>query len=193
LKEEKITVKLYTSTCVDNIDIKLKELKIINLDYIIISYYSNQNNLYNQIVNKQNIRDIVLNNIKYSLDIGLNTEVHIVPMSINLFTLVNTVSELIDIGVNKISLLKLVLQGRALNKNYLQPNKKELAKIIKILQQKYKNKIRLGLPFSEGKCIAGIEKLVVLSNGKIIPCDSYKSGQCLCERWQNQIFKERRK
>jgi len=183
LKGEKIKVRLYTSTYIDDINTKLKALKLIDLDYVIISYYSNQNDVYDQIVGNKNIHDAILNNIKYCLDIGLNTEVHIVPNSLNLHTLIDTVSELVDIGVSKISLLKLILQGRAEGKEYLLPNKKELSHIINELQLKYKDKIRLGLPFSEGKCTAGIEKLVVLSNGIIIPCDSYKSGKCLCERW----------
>jgi len=183
LKGEKIKVRLYTSTYIDDINTKLKALKLIDLDYIIISYYSNKNYVYNQIVGKKNIHDSILNNIKYCLDIGLNTEVHIVPTSLNISTLIDTVSELVDIGVNKISLLKLILQGRAEGKGYLLPNKEELSEIINLLQLKYKDKIRLGLPFSEGKCTAGIEKLVVLSDGNIIPCDSYKSGKCLCERW----------
>jgi len=186
LKGEKIKVRLYTSTYVDDINTKLKALKIIDLDYIIISYYSHQNDIYDQIVGEKDAHDIILNNIKLCLDIGLNTEVHIVPMSLNLHTLIDTVIELVNIGVNKISLLKIILHGRGTDKEFLLPNKEELNKIINELQLKYQDKIRLGLPFSEGKCTAGTEKLVVLSNGNVIPCDSYKSGKCLCERWINE-------
>jgi len=178
-----IKVNIYTSGIVDDIRYKLLMLKdLFNVNKIIFPIYSTRETLHNFITNTNSF-DKTKYAIEFSLSLKLNTEVHIVPMQINLYDLDDTIFDLKGVGIEKINILKLVPQGRVLENKYLIPDNNLLGKEMKRLKNRYNNLIKLGLPFNEKHdCIAGKEKLVIQPNGKIIPCESFKSGQCLCQR-----------
>jgi len=181
LQTKNVKVKMYTSGdgWWGNDIKKLSFDKYINT--IVFPFYSNRNNIFNFIANKD-LYSTVLSNLRYSLKTNMNVEVHIVPMTINIYTLEETIDYLINLGVKKINLLKLVNQGRCVNNQYLILDDRILKEQMDHLYTKYKDVVKLGLPLSHGKCTAGIEKLVVMCDGKIIPCESYKDGVCKCER-----------
>jgi len=178
-----IKVNIYTSGIVDDIRYKLLMLKdLFNVNKIVFPVYSTRETLHNFITNNNSF-DKTKYAIEFSLSLKLNTEVHIVPMQINLYDLNDTIFDLKNIGIEKINILKLVPQGRVLENKYLIPNDDALEREIKRLKIKYNNLIKLGLPFNkQHECVAGKEKLVIQPNGEIIPCESFKSGQCMCQR-----------
>jgi MoaA/NifB/PqqE/SkfB family radical SAM enzyme len=178
-----IKVNIYTSGVVDDIRYKLLMLKdLFNVNKIVFPIYSTRETLHNFITNTNSFEKTKYA-IEFSLSLKLNTEVHIVPMQINLYDLDDTIFDLKNIGIEKINILKLVPQGRTLENKYLIPDNIALEQEIKRLKNKWNNYIKLGLPFNEQhECIAGKEKLVIQPNGVIIPCESFKSGQCMCQR-----------
>jgi MoaA/NifB/PqqE/SkfB family radical SAM enzyme len=180
IHNKNIKIKLYTSGyCCDFNYILESIYKYINT--IVFPYYSNCKNVFNFITDTNSYQE-THNSIKYALSLGINVEIHIVPMTINLNTLDSTINDLIKLGINKINLLKLVNQGRCNFNQYLLLDDRILSEEINTLSKKYGSIIKLGLPLSHGECVAGKEKIVVMSDGKVIPCESYKDGICKCER-----------
>ena len=108
-----------------------------------------------------------------------NCEAHIVPTTINMHSLIDTISLAKERGISKVHILKLVVQGRA--SSYLEPNPDTLKKILHEVRDTFGDYVRLGDPFT-GKCNAGIGKMVLLPTGKLIPCESFKGGECKCDK-----------
>ena len=112
-----------------------------------------------------------------------NVEVHIIPNKINLHTLEDTVYFLNDIKVSKISFLKLVYQGRAVENWNLLKLDTEDQRYLYTLFQRLKNlkmnatELRFGIPFSRGgkTCNSGVNKLLIRCNGRIYPCEAFKN------------------
>lgn len=83
-------------------------------------------------------------------------------------------------GVKKVSLLRLVPQGRVLENKELvvlsNEEQKELKQILAKCQDIYKGKIRLGMPFSAQRaaCGTGSIKLTVRYDGYVFPCEAFK-------------------
>jgi len=175
-----IKIKLYTS----GFDLKFKEkLKEIYsyIDVIVFPYYSNDIKVFNKIVNNDKGYYYVNKGIELALEYGMNIEAHIVPMSLNMESLSETIEYLISKNINRVNILKLVNQGRTSENSFLIPNENILKeKLLNITG--LTNKVKIGLPFTEGECVAGIEKMVILCDGKEIPCESYKDGVCKCKR-----------
>lgn len=112
-------------------------------------------------------------------------EVHIVPNKINLDSIENTVNDLIDWGIERVSFLRIVYQGYARkNKDSLfleQDDLHTLKTIFKRLYEQYANKqsLRFGIPFSgmiekPQHCNAGVSKFIVRYDGKVFPCEAFK-------------------
>lgn len=177
LKEKRIKIKIYTSGNVAWESIK--KVYELNIDKIIFSLHSHYDKLHNFITQNMFSYDTTVENILNSQSINKNIEIHIVPMSITVNTLSDTIDYLYSNRIKNISLLKLVNQGRCKDNQFLLLNNYNWLSDIK---NKYNN-IRIGSPFDNTlPCTAGKEKLVVMSNGTIIPCESYKDGNCKCER-----------
>ncbi|WP_055333638.1 radical SAM protein [Paraclostridium sordellii] len=190
-KKKCIKVSIYTSgiqiegnkyKCLDKK--MLKNLKKLEVDKLIFNLQSVEEKTYDKIMSTKGNLNLLKESIKNCVENEIYTEIHYVPMKINIGEIDNIIKYCNDIGVNKISLLKLVLQGRALdNKELLHVNDKDLD----IFREKiigYKNDssinldIRLGTPLSGIKrnksCTAGWEKLVIRYNGDVLPCETFK-------------------
>lgn len=113
---------------------------------------------------------------------GLNVETHIVPMKSNYTHLESIFGMCYKLGVNKVSVLRLVLQGRALEnislvKMSIEENK-QVRQCITTLGNKYQNKIRMGLPYSDCSCRiyckAATDKINIRYDGNVYPCEVFK-------------------
>jgi len=179
LKQEKCKIKIYTSGNAPGFLDLLAELKCCEVDKIIFNFNSCHQKLFDFIAQQKSFgytRHSMLNTIL----MGFNVEAHIVPMSITMQTLGDTVKYLTRNGIPKVSILKLVNQGRCTDNQFLLPTDYGEAYRIK---EKYGDLVRLGSPFNSNlECIAGTDKLVVKSDGQIIPCECYKDGTNKCER-----------
>jgi radical SAM protein with 4Fe4S-binding SPASM domain len=127
-----------------------------------------------------------MQSISAALPMILSTEAHIIPNKINLFGLKRLVKYL-DKKINKVSFLRLVVQGRALiYRSELEFSLYETYQLNEIISEISDMDIlirrRFGMPWiytgmSTGKCNAGITKLVVTPSGHIAPCEALKNRQ----------------
>ena len=129
--------------------------------------------------------DTTMRAMQRTLDAGISTEVHIVPVANNIGEIADMVGMLTSIGVKRVSWLRFVPQGRGkINRSLLQLTREQLRQLAHMrvkLQQKYPEMaIRTGSPFnilcpqSPTPCIAGISVLAVRPDGGIVPCDAFK-------------------
>lgn len=143
----------------------------------------------------------VLQSIRAAKSLGIDVEIHVVPMSVNFSELRQVLEIANDLGVSRVSFLRFVLQGRGTEK--LRLNKDQffaLQEMYNAYKDGYKNvKVRFGTPFNcityhGGRCTAGLNKLLLNAYGEILPCEAFKylHGQRptiyqhdIAEVWQN--------
>jgi len=112
----------------------------------------------------------------------INVELHIVPMSIN-YDVIDSIVFFAREHNIYVSFLKFVPQGRA-------KKELELTKQQEIdLYNKYKDVYRFGSPFGHTQCTVAQDKLLIASDGKIIPCEAFKHYRKNCfDVYSNKIM-----
>ena len=159
----------------------IKACKKAGIKKIIFNMQTTEEEMHSKITGidlPQSFRDI---SIRESLNAGIDTEVNVVPMKINLDIIPQIVDKIIGLGCDKVNLLGLVLQGRAIqHKEDIVMNDVEdlrLKRIIEDLDKKYGNKVRIGSPLS-GKpgerCYAGSGRISIRYDGFVFPCEAFK-------------------
>ena len=129
--------------------------------------------------------ETALKSIQLTLSSGICTQVHIVPMSINISEIADIVNLVYSLGVRKVSWLRFVPQGRgAINRDQLRLAKtqlKQLRSVKQELQRIYPDmKIRTGSPFnilcpkSPVECVAATSEIAIRPDGNVVPCDAFK-------------------
>ncbi len=181
---------IYTSGNVF-IDNFLKELKnnkeLHNKTNFIFNYQSVYPQIFSRLTKcKEETIGIINSNIEKCINSDFNVEAHIVPNALNIDTIYETCLFLKDIGVSKVSLLRMVFQGRAVSsKDVLKIEDEDtLKKIIDKIQGELVDddfKLRVGIPFSkyscENKtCNAGLKKLIIRYDGVAFPCEAFKEA-----------------
>ena len=161
---------------------ELGMLKSIGLDKIVFDYqaYEHETDEYLMGRNRQK-HSCLLDSLLNASVIGLETDVHFIPMKPN-YKEIKDILELLEIAsIDNISILNFVPQGRGLhNINNLMLNNYELEEFLKLLEEcksKYSGNIRIGIPLmgdSAHKCNAGLEKLDIKFDGSILPCPAFK-------------------
>jgi len=128
--------------------------------------------------------EILMKSLNRCLSLGIICEVNFVPMKINFQEFDKILNLITNLGVNKVSILRFVPQGRG----YKYQHKLELLReeedlFIKELNQLRKQslvKIRTGSPFNgiipgnRVACRAGQGKIVIQPNGNVLPCEVFK-------------------
>ena len=194
-----MTVYVYTSGIylnADNVYMSLPNELIESIrgtvDNIIFNVEADIPALYNMIMGtdvggfelmKKSISDCVV--------CGINVEAHVVPMKLNFMQIESIFKMCYSLGVSKVSILRLVMQGRALEKaeSVLLNDDDNVCVLKKIsnLCNEYKGKVRIGLPYSDGGCKlyckAASEKINIRYDGRVYPCEVFKDDL------QNLIFK----
>ena len=170
--------ELYTS-----IPVTLLEPLKGKIDALIFNYESIDAELYATIMGTDPKNLALLDEtIKTAIALEIPVETHLVPMHCNYKQIPEVMNKLYSMGVNNVSFLRLVPQGRVLeNKELVLLNtdeEQELKQILKSCKGTYQDKIRLGLPFSAKRaaCGTGTVKLTVRYDGYIFPCEAFKDG-----------------
>jgi len=153
---------------------------------LIFNYPSSDRIVFHRIRKEKDFSVDNLNTIIYrSLQYNLNIEVHIVPCKLNIGSLYETISFLKTIGIQKVSLLRLVFQGRAKDKQNLlsfeQDNLKFIIDKVKSNLCDDQFSLRIGIPFcnlsyKSLRCTAGYNKLIIKWDGKVYPCEAFKEA-----------------
>lgn len=153
------------------------------VDKVIFNVEADSSVLYDQIMGT-NVGgfDMMKKSINACVSSGLVVETHVVPMQVNFKHLKSVFEMCYQLGVSKVSILRLVLQGRALENLSLVKlsgkDNREVTKLIKALYESYKGKVRIGLPYSDSNCRiyckAASDKINVRYDGNVYPCEVFK-------------------
>ncbi|CAB1255359.1 Elp3 domain-containing protein [Clostridiaceae bacterium BL-3] len=141
--------------------------------------------IYNIIMGTKDNFEFLKESVSNAVKLGIVSEAHFVPMKLN----VNQIEKVIDLcdklNISKVSFLRLVLHGRALNnRDKIALSYKQTQKLIEKLKFIKRNKsidIRIGVPLSdnqsENKCEAANGKLNIKYNGYVYPCEVFKNNR----------------
>ena len=153
------------------------------VDKVIFNVEADSSALYDQIMGTDvGGFDMMKKSINDCVSSGLVVETHVVPMQVNFKHLKSIFEMCYQLGVSKVSILRLVLQGRALENLSLVKlsgeYSREVTKLIKALNEAYKGKVRIGLPYSDSNCRiyckAATDKINVRYDGNVYPCEVFK-------------------
>ena len=153
------------------------------VDKVIFNVEADSSALYDQIMGTDvGGFDMMKTSINDCVSSGLVVETHVVPMQVNFKHLKSIFEMCYQLGVSKVSILRLVLQGRALENLSLVKlsgkDNREVTKLIKVLNESYKGKVRIGLPYSDSNCRiyckAASDKINVRYDGNVYPCEVFK-------------------
>ena len=153
------------------------------VDKVIFNVEADSSTLYDQIMGTDvGGFDMMKKSINDCVSSGLVVETHVVPMQVNFKHLKSIFEMCYQLGVSKVSILRLVLQGRALvNLSLVKltgEDSREVTKLIKALKEAYKGKVRIGLPYSDSNCRiyckAASDKINIRYDGNVYPCEVFK-------------------
>ena len=153
------------------------------VDKVIFNVEADSSALYDQIMGTDvGGFDMMKKSISDCVSSGLVVETHVVPMQVNFKHLKSIFEMCYQLGVSKVSILRLVLQGRALENlslvKLIGEDNREVTKLIKALKEAYKGKVRIGLPYSDSNCRiyckAASDKINVRYDGNVYPCEVFK-------------------
>jgi len=174
----------------------LIQLLYLGLDKIVFDYqaYEYETDHYLMGRNEES-RMALLKSLVTASQIGLDIDVHFVPMKPN-YKEIGDILEMLEIDEAKnISLLNFLPQGRGrLNEKELQLTEEEKDEFFRILekaQEKFSGHIRVGIPL-QGEdshlCNAGLEKLDIKFDGTVLPCPAFKEITLEeCERFNIKL------
>lgn len=190
IKKQNLSCCLYTCGIMENdgrldfIDDGIsKALFDLKIDKIIFSLQGGSEQVHDQITGIPESFNLTLKSIDKVISKGLQVELHFVPMKLNIEDIESVVKTAQEIGVNRVSLLRLVPQGRCENKKDLLLSPSEglkIAQSVKYLEVKYpKVSIRMGAPFdcitfAQIGCSAAKNKLLISASGEVFPCEAFK-------------------
>lgn len=156
---------------------------------LIFNYEATSFELYATIMGtKASNLNLLDETINRALALGIPVEAHMVPMHCNYSQIPAVLRKLYAMGVQNVSILRLVPQGRVLeNRAQVElsaEEEKKLHQILAFCKETYQDKIRLGLPFSakRASCGTGTKKLTVRYDGYVFPCEAFKDGMMEIEK-----------
>ena len=160
--------------------IKLKDL---GLDKIVFDFQAMEVDEYNKLMGTKNCMTYVLESILLASLAGLNVDVHYIPNKINYKQFPDIIEGLNIVGVQNLSILNFVPQGRGnINKKDLMLNDTQMQEFIEIFnhfENKFNGKIRVGIPLNSNSihlCTAGYDKINIKYDGTVLPCPAFKEA-----------------
>jgi len=186
-----LNTNIYTSGIIFDGDMNYTSLskELLNsitgkVSKLIFNIESSNTDTYDKIMGTLGCFSLMQQSVKIANSLGIVTEAHFVPMQLNINEIESMVGFCKELGLSKISFLRLVIHGRA------KTNEKEIAFSIEELVQ-VKNKleslqkqsdidIRIGVPLSSNdschKCEAAKGKLNIKYDGYVFPCEVFKNA-----------------
>jgi len=189
--------KIYIYTC-GNINLEgdlhqipyetLKYLKELRVETLRFNLQSHKPEIHNFLTNSNSFKNAILS-LKNSIDLGFNTEIHIIPLKQNYIELSESIKFFRNLGISKVKFLRFVPHGRgSINKFFLDLNQTQYEDVIKkliYLKKKYRDFIEIGSSFNNSlisnkfkfcrDCQLGKSKIAITPEGKVFPCVSTKN------------------
>lgn len=175
-------VLLYSCANVEGIEGKLTSLKKLGLDRFIVSLFGASKKTHEEVTSTLYSFENCLKALKLSQNLGIETEIHFVPLQVNYQELEPITLLARRFGITLISVLRFVPQGRGSEIDYQVLDREQFIFLRKDIMRLRKagHKIRTGSPLNflmvngNPKCRPGIEKLIVGPDLSIAPCDAFK-------------------
>lgn len=160
------------------------DLKKCGLSKVMFNLQSYESSRYDIIMGTTGRFDMVKKSIENAIKAGIYTEIHFVPMRINIGDIDGIVELAQKMNVDKVSFLKLVPHGRAeKNKDSIQLSEEETIKLRNKLNEIKSEAIRVGIPlsldFDSDFCHAASSKLYIKFDGTVYGCEAFKYIQQL--------------
>lgn len=177
-----IDAALYTTGIAPNAEAIYKDLKAAGLSRVIFSIFARESEQHEAVTLVKGSFDDTLNSIRHCIGLGFKVEIHFVPMAANYGEL-RPVAELArELGVGRVSVLRLVPQGRGSDYERLKlSHEANLALRETIIELREEgHDVRIGSPYNilrlktNPECCSGIDRLTVLPDLRIVPCDAFK-------------------
>ena len=161
-------------------------LKEIGLDKIVFDFQGAEVDTYNTLMGTKNQFTYIADSMLRASLIGLDVDVHFIPLKTNYKEFKDIVEILEICGIKKISVLNFVPQGRGKdNQEKLMLNEDEMQEFVKIyesVKDKFSGTIRVGIPLLSKDthlCTAGLDKMVIKYDGTVLPCPAFKEYDTL--------------
>lgn len=177
-----IEVFLYTSGYAPNARRIIKSLRNFGLSKAMFSIFGENAEQHESITKVRGSYRQTIEIASYGVSLGLDTEFHFVPFSSNYKSLRRVAEQAREMGIKRVSVLRLVPQGRGRNISGLQLDHLENMELRRMIEnlRKAGHDIRLGSPYNfimlreKPQCKSGIDRLIVGPDLKIFPCDAFK-------------------
>lgn len=192
IHQQKVSCNIYTSGIIlqDGKPVSITEelLEAIKgkIDKLVVNVEAAEERVYDQIMGTSfGGFQMLKNSIRKAVTKGIQVEAHVVPMKLNIQQLPKIISLCDELGISRVSFLRLVVQGRALSHQsdiLLDDDEIKFAKyLIAISTKQYQGSIRFGIPFGDCvnrvNCMTGISKLNIRYDGFVYPCEAFKDNR----------------
>ena len=172
---------------------EFKKLKDLGLDGIVFDLQAYDGDIDNYLMGRsESIRCCELKSLYNASVVGLNVDIHFVPMKPN-YKEIKDILETIEIlKIPNISILRFVPQGRGLvNIDNLLLSNEEMNEFDRLLDEgkiNYSGNVRISNSFDGlHECNAGIGKADIRYDGVILPCAAIKDT-CVCDENKIKYF-----
>lgn len=175
-------VSIYTTGNVNDFEGKVKTIEQLGVQRLIFSLFSGHVGQHEAVTQLPGSFDMTCHAIEFAAGLGLVVELHFVPL-VNNYRQLEQVCKLgKSLGSTCTSVLRFVPQGRGKNLQRQVLNREQNIElreaIIELRDGGYE--VRTGSPYNflmlnnQPKCKAGIDRLTVLPDLRIVPCDAFK-------------------
>jgi len=177
-----MAISLYTSgvgRMIENVSNSLTGMPGARM---ILSLYSHKPEVHDSITQCQGSHGTTLKSIRFAVGLGIQTGLHFAAMRGNYRNLADVARLARSLGVTRISVLRLVPQGRSRPGGpdliLQQDDNLRLRKLVTSAREILD--IRVGSPYgflhvsNSPRCSAGVDRLIVLPDLAISPCDAFK-------------------
>jgi radical SAM protein with 4Fe4S-binding SPASM domain len=181
-KKNGMQVSVYTTGNTPHALQELERLHAAGLNKIMFSIFSSDEANHEKVTCVKGSFNISLGAVKKAVELNLDVEFHFVPLASNFMDIEKIVKMATSEGVDRVSILRLVPQGRAIHEqhNLLSHEQNILlrGKILELRELGYN--IRTGSPYNflilkeKPACCSGIDRLTIGPDLKIYPCDAFK-------------------
>ena len=158
-----------------------EQLKQLGLDKIVFDWQAFEETTDCELMGRKGLYPYLMDSLIRAKRASLNVDVHFIPMKPNYKQLPDIMECLEIAGVDNISILNFVPQGRGReNRENLMLNDEELKEFSTILNEtkkQFSGNVRIGIPLNgriSHLCTAGTEKLDIKYDGTILPCPAFK-------------------
>jgi radical SAM protein with 4Fe4S-binding SPASM domain len=173
---------IYTTGIAPDAEIIMGRLKVAGLVRAMFSIFGDDAEGHESITATKGNYAKTLAAAKYLIDTGLETEFHFVPLAHTYKALPSIANIARAMGVKRVSVLRLVPQGRGSackDAQLSNAQNLELRQMINDLRADGHD-IRLGSPYNflmlrkKPQCLSGIDRITISTDSKIYPCDAFK-------------------